>query len=383
MSILTTESKPVGRLAKPTRIGKEERPRSSKGKIRNGGARTLLPALFFLTCILLPQFSAAQEPDSNFPTHEILLIVGAPGEPEYATGFTKAAEQWKSASEATNVYLTTIGLDSSDTKDRDLIQQYLRDSETSGSTPLWIVYLGHGTFSSRDNLINLRGPDLALATITEWLEPFERPLIFVHGGSASAPFITALSGPNRIVITATRSSEEINYTRFGEYFARSLSLKSADLNQDDQISILEAFLFASDLSQKFYQEHGRLATEHALIDDNGDGAGTPHDWFVGTRVVKRSTDGRLPDGFRAHQISLVPSEQESRLTPAQRARRDMLERELETLRHSKVQYSEGDYYQRLESIFNDLSDIYLDDSSKSDQAGEPHVPVLPEDSREA
>ena len=342
--------------------------------------KNTVATLYFFATFLLPSLSFSQEQDPISPAHEILLIVGAPGESAYATGFTKSAEQWRSASDKTHARLTTIGLTNSDTNDRDLIKQYLLESETSGSTPLWIVYLGHGTFSPRDNLINLRGPDLELSEITKWLKLFERPLIFIHGGSASAPFITTLSGPNRIVITATRSSDEINYTRFGEYFARSLNHKLADLNQDEQISVLEAFLFASELSQKFYQEHGRLATEHSLIDDNGDGAGTPHDWFVGARVVKRSTDGHLPDGFRAHQISLVSSEQESRLTTEQKVRRDRLERELETLRQSKDQYSEENYYQRLESIFEELSRIYLGDTSESDRSVERRDPITPEDS---
>ena len=44
-------------------------------------------------------------------------------------------------------------------------------------------------------------------------------------------------------------------------------------------------------------------TEHALIDDNGDGQGTPADWFQGIRVVEVRGDcggdaggGEIPEG---------------------------------------------------------------------------------------
>ena len=46
--------------------------------------------------------------------------------------------------------------------------------------------------------------------------------------------------------------------------------QKADLDKDDQVSLLEAFLTASVRTAEFYEETSRLATEHALIDDNGD-----------------------------------------------------------------------------------------------------------------
>ena len=54
-----------------------------------------------------------------------------------------------------------------------------------------------------------------------------------------------------------------------------------------------------------YKTDGRLATEHPLLEDNGDGLGTPPDWFRGIRATKKSADGTLPDGLRAHQFHLV------------------------------------------------------------------------------
>jgi len=39
---------------------------------------------------------------------------------------------------------------------------------------------------------------------------------------------------------------------------------------------------------EFYKQEARLATETALVDDNGDAQGTPAGWFRGTRTTRRA-----------------------------------------------------------------------------------------------
>ena len=45
----------------------------------------------------------------------------------------------------------------------------------------------------------------------------KRPLAVINCASASAPFINRLAGENRVVITATKSGDEQNFARFGQY----------------------------------------------------------------------------------------------------------------------------------------------------------------------
>lgn len=292
--------------------------------------------------------------------HNVLVIVGAPGEKIYAEGFEKAAKAWEQAGEATNAVVDFIGRDTNvETTPIEQIQTWIQKLDTKSPSPAWIVYIGHGTYNRRDAFLNLSGPDITAKQLADWLPAMDRTLIFIHGGSASSPFINALSAPNRIIITGTRNPDEINYTRFGEYFANVLALSDGDIDQDGQTSLLEAFLSTADRVESFYKEQGRLASEHALIDDNGDQFGTPPDWFRGVRVTKQSKDGREPDGFRAHQIALIPSEQEKLLTAAQRLERDALEADIETLRKRKDTLEEAAYYGMLEAILGKLSDIYF------------------------
>jgi hypothetical protein len=194
--------------------------------------------------------------------------------------------------------------------------------------------------------------------LAEWLKPLHRPLVVIDATSSSAPFLKELSAPDRIIITATKSGFEQNYTRFGQYFAEAIIDPKADLDKDGQTSVLEAFLSASHAVAQFYAGAGRLATEHALLDDNGDGLGTPAEWFRGVRPVQRAADGAALDGHRAHQIHLLHSPAEAGLPPEVRAQRDQLELQVLDLRDNKAKYSEDEYYAKLEPLLREIAQIY-------------------------
>jgi hypothetical protein len=300
---------------------------------------------------------------SAAPTAEICVIVGAHGEEEFSNRFAAAARAWEQAASRGGASYIIFGLDGEvNGAERDRLQQWLAERAGESTVPVWIVYIGHGTFDSREARLNLRGPDLTAKELATWLEPVRRPVVFIHGGSAGAPFIAALSAPDRILVSATRSGNELNYARFGERFAEAVANPDADIDQDGQTSVLEAFVTAAQRVQAFYKESGRLATEHALIDDNGDKQGTPAEWFRGVRLQRRPKGNAEADGSRAGLIALVPSASERALTPAQRIERDGLERELEALRARKSELKEDDYYRQLEAIARKLGALYRADS---------------------
>jgi hypothetical protein len=180
----------------------------------------------------------------------------------------------------------------------------------------------------------------------------------INTASSSAPFLRTLSAPERVVIAATKSGFEQNYSRFGQFLAGAIAEPQADLDKDGQTSLLEAFLIASARVDEFYSAAGRLATEHALLDDNADGLGTRADWFRGIRPVQRAEDGASLDGYRAHQFHLVHSQAENKMPPPLRARRDRLELEVVKLRDAKESFSEDEYFSRLEKLLCDIAQIY-------------------------
>lgn len=304
---------------------------------------------------------------SNADQASMIVVVGAPGEEEFGKSFAQWAGRWEQAAKQGGARCTVIGLkpDASAT-DRDSLQQALKAEPVEGSD-LWLVLIGHGTFDGRDAKFNLRSNDVSAVELASWLQPFRRPLAVINTASASAPFLQKLSGTNRVIITATRSGSEVNFTRLGQYLSESIASTTADLDKDGQTSLLEAWLMASRRVKEFYDIEGRLATEHALLDDTGDAMGTPPDWFRGVRATKSAKNGALPDGFRAHQFHLVRSEAEQRLSAGARIRRDEVERSIADLRTRKTSMQEAEYYEALEKLLLELARLYQSEGTAKSQ----------------
>ena len=306
------------------------------------------------------------------PRSTVLVVVGAEGADEYGQQFRQWANRWADAAKRGHADFAQIGLETAGkTDDRDLLKQRLSEAAGSGdprraqgdparaqAEPLWLILIGHGTFDGKVARFNLRGPDVSAGELAEWLKPVERPIAIINCTSSSGPFLNELSGANRVVITATKSGHEYNFARFGDYLSAAISDPKADLDKDEQTSLLEAFLLASSRVNEFYASEGRLMTEHALLDDNGDKLGTPADWFQGVRATKSAKNGATVDGTRAARLHLVRSSREEQLPAAVRARRDEIEIELAALRQQKSQIAEDEYLQQIEPLLVELARLY-------------------------
>ena len=291
----------------------------------------------------------------------VLIVVGAPGSPEYESRFRQWAGQWQAATEKASAESIPIGLGRElGTTDHDRLQSILAEKAKVGTSrePLWIVLIGHGTFDGREAKFNLRGPDVTDLELLEWLKPVQRPVAVINCASASGPFLNRLSGPDRVIVTATRSGNEQNYARFGQHLAEAIANPRADLDKDGQVSLLEAYLTAGGRVEESYRAQSQLATEHALLDDNGDKLGTPADWFRGVRATRRAKDGAPLDGIRANQFVLIPSDHERKLPAEIRQKRDQLELSIAALRDEKEKLAADAYYERLEPLMVELAKLY-------------------------
>lgn len=301
--------------------------------------------------------SPAASATAQQPT--VIIVAGAHGEDEFAGDFELQVKIWSEVTAKAAAKSVVIGsgpLQSG--TDREQLERALAAEPKEGPAELWIVLIGHGTFDGKEAKLNMRGPDVSATEMSDWLKPFRRPIAVLDTTSASAPFMGKLAAAGRIVVTSTRSGHEINYARFGKYLAEALPDPKSDLDKDGQVSLLEAFLSASHRTAEFYKGDGRLATEHALIDDNADGLGTPAEWFKGIRATKRARDGATPDGMRAHQFHLVRSPAEQQLSAETRAKRDQLEVEVAKLREAKAKMPEDAYLRELERLMLQIAALY-------------------------
>lgn len=161
-----------------------------------------------------------------------------------------------------------------------------------------VVLIGHGTSRGDEVRFNLPGPDISPAEVAALLDGAfpTQTVAVVNTTEASGPFVEAVSGPGRVVLTATRSAQERNETRFGEFFAAALEGDGADLDKDGRLSLLEIFQYAAREVQRHYEEQNLLLTEHAVLDDNGDGEGT-------SELGPDAADGSLARTFVVGSLS--------------------------------------------------------------------------------
>jgi hypothetical protein len=138
---------------------------------------------------------------------------------------------------------------------------------------LLIVLLGHGTYDGDAAKFNLVGPDLTAADWSTLLNGVAARIVIVNTTEASFPFLEKLSGPNRVVITATDSAAQKYATVFPDYFAKAMQAASSDLDRNGRTSIFEVLEATSLAVKQHYEQRGQLTTERAVFDDNGDGIG--------------------------------------------------------------------------------------------------------------
>ena len=214
-----------------------------------------------------------------------------------------------------------------------------------------VVLFGHGSFTDTAR-INLPRHDLSAKEFAELLDKLGRQqLTFVNTASASGPFIEELSGRNRTVITATKTGAERNASVFGGHFVAAFADgdKEADQNKDSRVSMLEAFVYARARVVQGYEAEGLLVTEHATLDDNGDGQGTDDpDPLAGDGVdgilartlfftsnVGREAQAAFPDDPELQVLYQEQRKLEAQVDELRRLRDgvdgDQYQRELETL----------------------------------------------------
>ena len=142
---------------------------------------------------------------------------------------------------------------------------------------LWVIVLGHGHYDGRNTHVNLPGPDIngpELGKIFAGIPAREQ--VFFLTTSASGYLLKPLSAPGRVVITATEPDRELNETLFPLALADVLAAPPPEADRDKQggISLLELYLaVVMDVLQRYATAEG-ISTEHARLDDNGDGRGT-------------------------------------------------------------------------------------------------------------
>ena len=212
-----------------------------------------------------------------------------------------------------------------------------------------IVLFGHGSSTGDESRFNLPGPDLTSADWAVQLDRLHTPTVaFVNAASASGDFVKALSGERRVVITATKSGFERNETRFGRFFVDAFSKDVADVDKDGRVSMLEAFDYTRREVARTYEEEGALLTEHAQLDDDGDGTGS-------AAPDGQAGDGSVARGFHLNSTAKLIAGADPRLR-ALYVEKQELESKIEALRRRKDAMPAAEYESQLETLLVQLAE---------------------------
>ena len=344
-------------------------------------------AFFFSVCTTVEAQSNDNQPATNALEHRVgaswfLIVSGIGGEPHYSTRFKRwsrsfadvvaqyrdvgpehvirlAENSEQSASDApvNNPHKSTtdedvVVVDEVSTRENILKSlDAIRVLAAPGDTVVMIL-IGHGSTDGERILFNTPGPDLSTADLATALNALaDQQIVLINTTTSSSGFVEQLAQPNRVIISATSNPAENQHTYFGQYFIAALASESADRNKDDRVSILEAFIEATKETKRHYDDKGNIPTEHALLDDDGDGIGTHEPRLDATTS---DSEGLLAARIHLHEGPLA-GEQASRaslrLDIAVRALVD----EVESLKRVRTSLSGEEFDDRLESILLNIA----------------------------
>lgn len=313
-----------------------------------------------LLALLLAAPAAAQS--------HLLVVSGLGGEPQYTEAFSTWALAMSDAAQSRagvpkeNVVVLADQPDrlrgkAAGRATREAVLQQIRAiaARARPADAVVLVLIGHGSSDGTDSRFNLSGPDLTADDLAAALKQLPtQKVVVVNTASSSGGFIEKLSGRNRTIITATKSPFERNETVFGGYFVDAFAKEGADADKDGKVSMLEAFDYARREVARKYKEENRLLTEHAMLDDDGDGKGTEE-------------PGRTGDGTAARTVFLVggsaATASAAAASPQLRAlleQRRTLEGEVEQLKARKEQLPPAQYDAQLEELLLKLARLNRD-----------------------
>ena len=303
-----------------------------------------------------PSATATPPPKSvPDPSKFAVIISGAGGEEEYSKKFAKWTGDLHSALidklgfAPENV--TTLTESSEPAKATAVEVRKVFTALRSNCIPdhtVFIFFIGHGSADGGVAKFNLVGPDITATEYGSLIKALpSKRVVVVNMTSASGDFIKALSGPGHITITATRSGQETNATHFPEYFIAALNTKESDADQNQRTSVLEAFEYANKLTERFFKEQNRLVTEHAMLDDNGDGKGSEKPGEGDGSLAKLTY-------FDSLLYQLAGGDVELQNFYAERIR---LEGEVEQLKTRKASLKPEEYELELEKLLIQLAEL--------------------------
>jgi len=281
-----------------------------------------------------------------------VTVAGLGGEPEYEQQFTGLANDLDKVLKTSGVDTHVYTLAGKEATRAGLAETLGRIAGLAKPQDEFVLILiGHGSFDGVEYKFNLVGPDITAEDLARLCDrvPAQRQLI-VDTTSASGGALPALARPGRAVIAATKSGTEKNATVFCRYWVEALHDSEADVDKNEAISALEAFQYADRKTAAYYESEKRLATEHAVFEDTGKGDAV-------RAPSSESGEGRMLSSFTLIRFGAAERAANDPAKRALLAKKEELERQIDTLKYQKAAMSDEDYKKALTAALVELARV--------------------------
>jgi hypothetical protein len=283
-----------------------------------------------------------------------VTISGLGGEPDYEQRFKGWANDidssLKKAGGESNV-ITLIA----PTREQIMARFDAIAKQAKPTDSLVVTLIGHGTYDGVDYKFNIPGPDITGIELAGLMDrvPANRQLV-MNGTSCSGASIEFLRKPNRIVIAATKTGSEKNATIFARYWAEALREPEADVDKNESVSALEAYHYAQKKTKEFFDTQKRLATEHAVLEDTGKGAGVA---ATANSPDPDTGEGKLAASFAVVRLGANAAAAKDPTKKALLDRKEQIETAIDELKYEKAGMAADDYKKQLTRLLLELARI--------------------------
>ena len=305
-------------------------------------------------------YAQATPQSSGEPSTYAVIVTGLGGDPDYGkmidgwgkdlhtalkdSGLDSDHLYWLAASHQEGVYATSQG-----DQIRRLVSMLAERMTAQDTFQLYLM--GHGSYDEYDYRFNIPGPDLTAAQFAELLSQIkcERQMV-VNMTSASGASLPLWRQPGRVVITSTSAGQERNFSVFARYFVAALQEPAADANKNETISALEAYQYAVREVTRYYESQKRLATEHPLMEDRGEGSGVRD-------PAAENGVGLLAAALGLRHMGTAEITLDTPEARQLRARKRQAEESIEQLKYRKASMDTSAYMRQLERLLIELAEV--------------------------
>ncbi|QDV88464.1 hypothetical protein [Planctomycetes bacterium TBK1r] len=273
-------------------------------KVRSLPLQVLLLGCFAATSMIAAVGAAAAESDAeaaaaaSVANRRMLICCGLPGDDRHREQMTAAIESLITTSQTVlgvpPEQLTILAGDEvmqsalqplhSETGicTRDTLETALADAAKTlkPSDAYWVLMIGHSHPYGAESQFNVSGRDINQSQFAQAAAAIEcHEQVFWLTQPLSGFWIKPLARPGRIILTATEADLEFTATEMPYALAAVLDGSADtqtlhDIDGDGTLSLLDLYLATSIEVTARFRAIDRLQTEHAQLDDNGDGRGS-------------------------------------------------------------------------------------------------------------